>query len=115
MPLEGEALPDRVALEGVNTPEAYLDAVRRDVATATATLEFVGRPRGLAGVDALEVPVGRLGEVLARAPGELELVVEGRVVPPFIVSLGGRDFVRDASIPIGPGERVIVLDASAGG
>ena len=75
----------------------------------------MGRPRSLAGVDALPVPVGRLEEVLARAPAGLDLVVAGRVAPPFIVSLGGRDFVRDGSLPIGPGERVVVLDASAGG
>jgi hypothetical protein len=32
-----------------------------------------------------------------------------------LVSLGGRTFVRDVTIPIGPGEQVIVLDASVGG
>jgi molybdopterin-guanine dinucleotide biosynthesis protein A len=113
--LAAENLPDLESLQGFNTPEAYLEAVRSDDPRAQATLEFVGRPRRLAGVDSLPVDVGRLEDVLAHAPKSLELVAGGRVAAPFIVSLGGRDFVRDASIPIGAGERVIVLDASAGG
>lgn len=113
--LSSDDLPDLQSLQGFNTPEAYLDAVRADDPDARATLEFVGRPRALAGVDGLAVKVGLLEEVLARAPGGIELVEDGRVAPPFIVSLAGREFVRDARIPIGPGERVIVLDASAGG
>ena len=113
--LAADDLPDLESLQGFNTPAAYLDAVRADDPGALATLEFVGRPRGLAGVDSLRAPVGSLEEVLANAPGALSLVEDGRVAPPFIVSLGGRDFVRDGSIPIGAGERVIVLDASAGG
>jgi molybdopterin-guanine dinucleotide biosynthesis protein A len=114
-PLDAAALPDLESLQGFNTPEAYLAAVRADAPSATATLEFVGRPRSLAGMDSLPVPVGLLEEVLALAPGGLEVVVDGRVAAPFTVSLGGRDTVRDGSIPIGPGERVIVLDSSAGG
>jgi hypothetical protein len=113
--LEAESLPDLESLQGFNTPDAYLDAVRREAPDARATLEFVGRPRRLAGLDSLPVDVGRLRDVLARAPAGLELVEQGRVAAPYIVSLGGRDFVRDGSIPIGEGERVIVLDASAGG
>lgn len=114
-PLEAHALPDLTSLEGFNTPEAYLTAVRADAPRAEATLEFLGRSRRLAGVDSISVPVGRLADVLGNAPGELAMVEEGRVAPPFIVSLGGRDFVRDAGIPIGADERVVVLDASAGG
>jgi molybdopterin-guanine dinucleotide biosynthesis protein A len=114
-PIEAEALPDLESLRGFNTPEAYLEAVHGDDPGAEVTLEFVGRPRRLAGVDSLRVGVGRLHEVLANAPAAMDLVAGGRVAAPFIVSLGGREFVRDASIPIGPGEHVIVLDASAGG
>ena len=33
----------------------------------------------------------------------------------FRISIDGRFFSRDLSIPIGAGEHVIVLDASAGG
>jgi hypothetical protein len=37
------------------------------------------------------------------------------VAPAFLVSLDGREFVRDARIPIGPGERAIVMDARSEG
>ena len=53
--------------------------------------------------------------MLEQLPGELEICRGDAIASPFLVSLGGRDFVRDARIPIGPGELVIVLDASAGG
>jgi molybdopterin-guanine dinucleotide biosynthesis protein A len=108
-------LPDLDSVRGFNTPEAYLEAVAREDRSATAALEFVGRPRQLAGCDALEVPVGRLADVLARAPARLALCSGERVAPRFLVSLDGRDLVRDARVPIGPGERVIVSDAAAGG
>ena len=84
-------------------------------AGGSALLEFVGRPRVLAGCSEIEVPVGSLAEVLSHAPGELDLCNGERVAPAFLVSLGGRDFVRDTRVPIGPGEHVIVLDAAAGG
>lgn len=113
--LLAEALPDLESVRGLNTADAYLAAVARDERKATASLEFVGHSRQLARCDRIEVPVGRLSEVLARAPAAMELCRDERVVPPFLVSLGGRDFVRDARIPIGPGERVIVLDSAAGG
>jgi len=108
-------LPDLAAVRGFNTPEAYLEAVRADAPDASATLEFVGRARIRAGREPVRVPIGTLAEVLARAPAELALVEDGRVAPPFLVSIDGRAFFRDAQVPIGPGERVIVLDAAAGG
>ncbi len=114
--VRADELPDLDSVRGFNTPESYLEALVADGAAAqTAALEFVGRPRTLAGCDAIEVPVGSLAEVLAHAPPALELCRDGRVAPPYLVSLGGRDFVRDGRIPIGPGERVIVLDSQAGG
>ena len=62
--------------------------------------------------------IGTLGEVLAsvaRLSHELELVEGDRLAPPYLVSLDGRVFVCDLSIPIGPGERVVLLYASVGG
>ena len=113
--LDAVLLPEQDSLRGFNTPDEYLAAVAADAGGATAALEFVGRPRTLAGCDVLEVPVGSLAEVLSHAPAHLELCRDERVAAPYLVSLGGRDFVRDARVPIGPGERVIVLDAAAGG
>lgn len=114
-PLSAGSLPDLASLQGFNTPAAYLAALAADGQDASAALEFVGRPRQLAGCERLEVPVGSLAQVLAHAPAALGLCRGHRVAPPFLVSLGGRDFVRDTRVPVGPGERVIVLDANAGG
>ena len=61
------------------------------------------------------VPVGTLEEALRAWPKELGLVQEGRVAAAHLVSLGGRELVRDLGIPIGPGEQISVLDALAGG
>jgi hypothetical protein len=48
-------------------------------------------------------------------PGSLGLVDGDRVAKAHLVSLGGRDLVRDLAVPVGPGERVSVIDALAGG
>ena len=110
-----DSLPDAESVRGFNTPEEYLLAVRRADPKATATLEFLGRARLALGRRDLEVPVGTLAEVLAHARPALDLVDGARVARSFLVSLDGRTFVRDVAIPIGPGEQVIVLDASVGG
>ncbi len=110
-PLAAEGLPSLAPLRGFNTPGEYLAAVVDDVQDARAAIEFIGRPRVLAGCDSLEVPIGSLAEVLAHAPAALELCRGDEVAPSFIVSLGGRDRVRDTRVPIGPGERVVVFDA----
>ncbi|MCA8962530.1 MAG: molybdenum cofactor guanylyltransferase [Planctomycetes bacterium] len=118
-------LVDRRSLENLNTPESYLTAVAADHAERGATpapvvVELYGLARQRAGVDHLEAGYGLLGEVL-RAAGHacpnLGLVREGRSDLPaeFLVSIGGRDFVRDPGVPIGPGEHVVVMDAAAGG
>ncbi len=112
-PLPAESLPDLAPLRGFNTPGEYLAAVADDAQDACVAIEFVGRPRRLAGCDSLDVPIGSLAVVLGHAPGALVLCRGEQVAPRFSVCLGGRDFVRDTRVPIGPGERVIVLDASA--
>ncbi len=110
-----DELPDPDALRGFNTPAEYLEAVAEAFGPATATLELLGRARRQFGQPALEVPVGSLASVLGCVAPDLAVCEGGRVHPAYLVSLGGRDFVRDARIPIGPGERVVVFDASVGG
>jgi hypothetical protein len=56
-----------------------------------------------------------LGEVLSWLPESISLIEGGRVSKPHVVSLGGRDLVRDLTLPVGPGENVSVIDALAGG
>jgi len=109
------ALPEVEAWRGFNTPDEYLAAVRASGDSRPVALELFGRARLAAGRRELEAPVGTLGEVLAVAPPELGLVQGDRVARPYLVSLDGHEFVRDLSVPVGPGERVIVLDASVGG
>jgi len=113
--LEQADLPGSFRSNTLNTPGEYLRAVRDDDPSATATLEFLGRARLLLGERELEVPIGTLSELLKHAEPKLELLHEGALKREFRVTLDGHDFVRDATTPIGPGERVVVIDASVGG
>ena len=45
----------------------------------------------------------------------LELLDGRELRSEFRISIDGRFFSRDPSIPIGPGEHVIILDGTAGG
>jgi len=124
-PSAGGTPPGHAHFARIRCGDDYLRAVREDsraaraagsdAAAPQARLEFVGRARRLAGTDAIAVPIGSLAQVLSHAPAPLALCRGDRVAAPFLVSLGGRDFIRDARAPVGPGERVIVLDSSAGG
>ena len=114
VPLPADRLPDVESVRGFNTPDEYLAAVRaRD--TRPVTVELMGRARARLGEREREVAAGCLRDVLAGVGGGLGLIDGGLVARPYAVSLEGRAFVRDLRIPIGPGEHVIVLDASAGG
>jgi hypothetical protein len=55
--------------------------------------------------------VGTLGEVLKHAEPELSIYREGEIAEQYLVSLNGQEFVRNPQIPIGPGDRVIVMDS----
>lgn len=101
--------------QGFNTPEAYLAAVRAHDPSARAEVELLGRSALHADETRHSIPVGTLGEVLGILPDSLGLLDGDRVAKPYLVSLGGRDVVRDLSLPVGPGERVSVIDALAGG
>ena len=100
---------------GFNTPGEYLDAVRLRDPDATAEVELLGRAARKAQTSHFRLPVGTLGEVLSRLPESLSLIEDGRVAKTHLVSLGGRDLLRDLAVPVGPGENVSVIDALAGG
>lgn len=83
-------------------------------------VEFYGIPRQRAGRAELTVPAGTLGEVLAaveRACPSLRGLVQsdGRLTPHYLVSLEGRQFVRNLHIPLAPGAKVLLLSADVGG
>jgi molybdopterin-guanine dinucleotide biosynthesis protein A len=100
---------------GFNTPKAYLEAVRAVDPDAQAEAELLGRAALAAECARRSVPVGTLAEVLSVWPAALGLVDGDRVARSHLVSLGGRELVRDLALPVGPGERVSVIDALAGG
>jgi len=101
--------------DGFNTPGAYLDAVRAVDPEARCEVELLGRAALRADEPVVSLPVGSLGDVLAALPAGADLVEGDRVARRHLVSLGGRDLVRDLTLPIGAGERISVLDAQAGG
>jgi molybdopterin-guanine dinucleotide biosynthesis protein A len=107
------SVPDAGSLYGFNTPAQYLTALRDDGASATATLELFGRARWKARAERIEVEVGTLGQVLERTLPAL--CPDGVPSKHHLYSLNGEAFVRDAQVPIGPAERLIVMDAAVGG
>ncbi len=107
----GEPAPWR----GFNTPEDYLAAVREVDPDASCEVEMLGRAALRAEPPQRRLPVGLLGELLAHEPASLGVVEAGRVSRRHLVSLGGRDLVRELSVPVGPDERISVIDALAGG
>jgi molybdopterin-guanine dinucleotide biosynthesis protein A len=115
LPASGDASGIPPAWRGFNTPAEYLAAVRAIDPDATAEVELLGRVALAQPTSKFRVPVGTLGMVLSALPGSLGLVDGDRVAKAHLVSLGGRDLVRDLAVPVGPGERVSVIDALAGG
>ena len=115
LPESGRQSGRSPAWRGFNTPAEYLDCARSVDSEARATLELLGR--AAIGADRMlhSVPIGTLSEVLAHASSRLQLMAADRVSKPFLVSLGGRDLVRNGAVPVGPGERVSVIDSLAGG
>jgi molybdopterin-guanine dinucleotide biosynthesis protein A len=105
-----EELPDPESVRGFNTPEEYLDAVRKSEPHATATLEFCGRARSVMGCSELEVPVGTLGDLLAPFRSAAGIRGDDELSNSYAVSLNGRASGYVPSLPIGPGERVCVFD-----
>jgi molybdopterin-guanine dinucleotide biosynthesis protein A len=103
------------AWRGFNTPAEYLECARSVDPDARAEIELLGR--AAIGVEerGLSLPIGTLAELLARVPSPVRLLEGEDVAGAFLVSLGGRDLVRSGRVPIGPGERISVFDAQAGG
>ena len=114
-PIVSETSSTPAAWIGFNTPSAYLDAVRSRDPNASAEIELLGRAARKSSTSRYRLPVGTLGELLKQLPESLSLVENDRVANAYIVSLGGRDLVRDLAVPVGPDERVSVIDALAGG
>lgn len=107
------AEPD--AVRSLNHPADYLAAVRQVEPGAQVTVELLGRARAQLGRREEQHPVDTLQNILLALEPELELLDGGELRSEFRISIDGRFFSRDPSIPIGPGEHVIILDGTAGG
>jgi molybdopterin-guanine dinucleotide biosynthesis protein A len=103
--------------QGFNRPDEYLFWARAIDPDAKACVELLGRAALAVGSRQFESPIGTLGEVLGglALPDSLGLIEEGQLSKSFLASVGGRDLVRRLDLPVGPGERVSVIDALAGG
>jgi molybdopterin-guanine dinucleotide biosynthesis protein A len=113
--VSADDVEDAESIRGFNRPEEYLAALRASGPRSGAALEFFGHARRRAGRARIEVPIGTLAEVLKHAEPELVICGENELAKQFLVSLNGRDFVHDPKIPIGPGDRVLVMDSGVGG
>jgi molybdopterin converting factor small subunit len=83
-------------------------------------IELFGIARARAGIEAVDVEAGTLGEALrelATACPDLvpEVIRDGRLTDSFLASLNDDRFVRAANTPIGPDDTLLVLGAQAGG
>jgi molybdopterin-guanine dinucleotide biosynthesis protein A len=94
-----DELPELAPLRSLDTPQAYLDAARADEPDARATLVL--------GERSAHVPIGTLGEVLARAARELG--DPGACA----ARLAGCERTIDPRIPVGR-ERVLLARILAG-
>jgi len=104
-------IPESTKIRGFNTPAEYLAAIREIDRNASATIEFRGRARDLAGRDAIRVPVGTLIEVLSQVPRDVAVLKDGEISERYRVLLGGLiDDVGVDELPIGPDERLIIED-----
>jgi len=96
------ALPDPDSVRSLDTPEAYLEAVRRMQPGAHATLEVPGH--------SIPVPIGSLADLLSRFAPEL-----CQDPGAYRVSLPGSECACDSRAPLGPGERALVTHARTSG
>jgi molybdopterin converting factor small subunit len=84
------------------------------------TVEFFGVPRARAGRREMAVSAATVAEALAAVAATCPALAgictaDGRLAPHYLLSVGGRRFVTDLSEPLGPGERLLLLSADAGG
>jgi len=111
--IDGDAWGGRGVFDGFNTAAEFLDAVRRDGADDPVVVELFGASRHTFGRAEVETPAGTLREVLGALEPALSLCASGTLSPHVLVSLNGRQIVDDLEIPIGPGERILILEACA--
>ncbi len=115
----------------MNTPEAYAEALARwqekpeDAAPARCQVELFGvaRLRSRTSHVSVDLPeAATLAQVLSALALKLPALV-GPVITTagdaltagHVCNLNGRDFVRDTSRPVEPGDRLLIMSSDAGG
>jgi molybdopterin converting factor small subunit len=92
-----------------------------DVAeTGKVIVEFYGIPRQRAGRAELHIAASTVGDALTAitraCPNLRDLVSpEGRLPAHYLLSLDGREFLRDLERPLLSGARLLLLSADTGG
>ncbi len=110
--VDGSEWIERSVFAGFNSPGEYLAAVARDASSQGVVVRLSGRLRESVGSASVEKKAGTLREVLESLGPDLELCRRGRVAPGVRLSLHGVGEVDDLEMPIGPGDRLQVLEAN---
>jgi len=117
-PIEAGELPDTRSLRSLNEPREYLAALAELGPPGPATVEMFGLARVRSGMRETTVPSGPLRDALRdldrRFPA-LGILDGNAVSDAYLVSLDGRQFLADDAVPVGPGDRLVLLDAATGG
>lgn len=121
--------PDGSSFFNMNTPEDYAAALARwqdtDSGPGRCEVELLGvaRLRARTGRVSVELPdSATLAQVLSELARRLPALV-GPVITAAgdgltagnVCNLNGRDFVRDTSRPVVPGDRLLIMSSDAGG
>ena len=123
--------PDGSSFFNMNTPEDYVAALARwertgmGAAPDRCEVELLGVARLRARTSRVSLDLPRsvtLAQVLSALALELPALV-GPVITEtrdgltagHVCNLNGRDFVRDASRPVQPGDRLLIMSSDAGG
>ncbi len=125
--------PEGASFFNMNTPEDYEEALKRwpqrqsagAPADVTCTVELFGAAQLAAQTREVVLGLGTgatLEHVYAELARRLPVLV-GRVIDPgrlrllegYACNVNGLDFVRGASTPVNPGDRIVILAADAGG
>ncbi|MEX0725028.1 MAG: MoaD/ThiS family protein [Planctomycetaceae bacterium] len=83
-------------------------------------VEFYGVPRSRAGVDAIDVPAGRLSEVLTslamRLPTFADECLNGNALQSgYLACINGTRFTTDGECTLNDGDALLILSADVGG
>lgn len=109
--LDGSAWAARGVFDNFNTPEEYLRAVTALEPQAKATVVLAGAAARAMRETQVTTAVGALRDVLRTLEPQLQLVVGENLSPLFQVVLGTEP-VTNLALPLGPGERLLVRDAT---